>query len=324
MKKTKIFAVVFSLLLCVSLASCTTVVVKIPVDTANAVLGGVLGGIGTGSSEDTTALQPDTPTVLNTENTTAAPAGEVTTAAPAAEATTAAPAGEATTAAPAAEATTAAPAPGGAPSTKEEIISYYVTAYNKIATDAKTITKTYDYTNQYNNILDIDGNATLEKIAGTLMNQFMVENTDAVTMDAASIPPVGVTTLNLTPDKVSEATCKDNGDTYVITLKSTGSDANWEVDSQAGVGSAGCIGPLLRSEDVSGAAGSLIKFEGLHTWYGTASVEATVEKSTGHIVDFKFLTPSVLHFDQVTAAVVVKVKNCNIGLLFQQNYTIAY
>ena len=306
MKKTKIFAVVFSLLLCVSLASCTTVVVKIPVDTANAVLGGVLGGIGTGSSEDTTALQPDTPTVLNTENTTAAPAGEVTTAAPAAEATT------------------AAPAPGGAPSTKEEIISYYVTAYNKIATDAKTITKTYDYTNQYNNILDIDGNATLEKIAGTLMNQFMVENTDAVTMDAASIPPVGVTTLNLTPDKVSEATCKDNGDTYVITLKSTGSDANWEVDSQAGVGSAGCIGPLLRSEDVSGAAGSLIKFEGLHTWYGTASVEATVEKSTGHIVDFKFLTPSVLHFDQVTAAVVVKVKNCNIGLLFQQNYTIAY
>ena len=54
------------------------------------------------------------------------------------------------------------------------------------------------------------------------------------------------------------------------------------------------------------------------------TVTAKIDKASGHITDFDFLTPSVLHFDQVTAAVVVKVSNCNIGLLFHQTWTVTY
>ena len=323
MRKTKIIAAVISLVLCLTLASCTTVEVRIPGESAQALLNAFFGGSAAPADtpEETTAAPATeaTTTAPVTEATTAS--GETTTAAPTGEMTTAA--GEVTTAAPATEATTAAPS-NGAPSSKEEIIDYYVSAYNKIATEASSITRTYDYTNQYNGILDIDGNATLEKLAGTLMNQFMVENTDPLQMDINGVPPIGLSTISIPADKVSTAECKDNGDTYVITLKSTGTDDNWEIDSQPGVGSAGCIGPLLRTEDVSGAAGSFIKFEGLHTWYGTASVDATIDKASGHITQLHFLTPSVLHFDKVTAAVVVKVNNCNIGLLFHQDYTLTY
>ena len=224
---------------------------------------------------------------------------------------------------PAADAAAPAEVSNGAPATKAEIIKYYCDAYNKIATDAKEVTRTYDYTSNYNKILNINGNSTLESLAGTLMDKFMVETTDPLPGDASALPPVGLTSLNIPEDKISEATCEDKGSTYEITLKSTGTDDNQEADVNPGEGSAGLIGPLLRTDDVSGAVKGVLTFDGLHAYYATASVKATVDKASGHITELVYNTPCVLHFDQVTV-VILKVKNCDIGLLFQQTWTASY
>lgn len=335
MKKTKILVVLTCLVLCLSLASCTTVVVRIPGDAANAIFGGLFGGIPSGSSDTTDALQPDVPSQMNTEPTTAAPAGEATTAAPAGEATTAAPAGEATTAAPAGEATTAAPADeattaapaaptNGAPTTKEDIIKYYVEAYNKINTDASHIIRNYDNTSQYNNILNVNGNSSLESLANKLMGMFMGPTDEDIEYSINDLPPKNLSAISITPAQIASAECKDDGATYTITLKSTGTDDNYEVDAQPGQNSAGVVGPLLRTEDVTDAAGSFLSFEGLHAYYATCSVVATVDKASGHITHFEFRSPCILHFDKVTALKVVKVENCDIGLLFEQTWTINY
>ena len=214
-------------------------------------------------------------------------------------------------------------APTGAPTAKEDIVKLYCDAYNNIS-QASSVTRTYDYTSNYNGIVNVGGNDKLKDLAGTLMNQFMVENTEATPSDHSSLPPVGSTTLNIDPALISNATCTDNGDHYIVTLYSTGTDDNYEIDSQPVTGSAGSFGPLLRAEDVSGAAGSMIKFEGLHSWYGTAEVTAKVDKATTRITEIEYKTPCVLHFDKVTALVVVSIENCEIGLLFNQRYTIAY
>lgn len=211
----------------------------------------------------------------------------------------------------------------GTPTTKKEIIDYYVAAYNKIATDSKKIIRTYDYTSNYNNILNINGNSTLEKLANTLMNKFMVETTEPSEFSINDLPPLGVTTLSISEDQISEATCVDNGSSYTITLKSTGTDDNYELDAEPGKGSAGVIGPLLRTEDVSGAAEGFLTFEGLHAKYATCQLVATVDKATGHITALDFNDPCILHFDQVKV-VVLKVENCDIGLLFQQKWTFEY
>lgn len=215
----------------------------------------------------------------------------------------------------------------GALSTKEEIVAYYCTAYNKIASESSAVTRTYDYTSNYNDILVVNNNSTLEGIASTLMNQFMVETTEATASSVESLPPVGQSSVSISPDIISKAECNDKGTYYEVTIYSTGTDDNYEVDSQVGSGSVGAFGPLLRSEDVSGAvesAGNLIKFEGLHSYYATASVTANIDKATGRITDLYYRTPCILHFDQVTAAFVIKVQNCDIGLLFEQRYTITY
>ncbi len=210
------------------------------------------------------------------------------------------------------------------PSTKEEIINYYVTAYNKIATDAKKVTRTYDNTTNYNKIIKIGDNEKIKSLCESLMNQFMKPNSEVLTKTASDLPPVGVTKLSISPSQISSAVCNDKGTYYEVILKSTGTDSNYEVDSEAGKGSAGVIGPLLRTEDVSSAAGSLIKFEGLHAKYATCTVTAKIDKASGHITDFDFNSPCILHFDKVTALVVVKVENCDLGLLFEQKWSVAY
>lgn len=211
-----------------------------------------------------------------------------------------------------------------APSTKEEIVQYYVTAYNKIATDAKTVTRTYDNTSNYKEICEIGSNATVKKTAQTLMTKFMKPSTEAVVSSASDLPPVGVTKISISPSQVSSATCTDKGTYYEIVLKSTGTDSNYEIDAVAGKGSAGVLGPLLRTDDVSSAAGAFVEFEGLHAKYATCTLTCKVDKASGHITEFNFNSPCILHFDKATVVKLVKIENCELGLLFEQKWTIAY
>ena len=295
MRIRRLLALVLTAAVILSCASCATITVTIPVNLDTAQSGAPQSAPAATEPAATQAAAPAEQPAASTDT----PAASTDT--PAAE--------------PAAST--------GAPTTKAEIIKYYCDAYNKIATDAKEVTRTYDYTSNYNKILNINGNSTLEGLAGTLMDKFMVETTDPLPGSASDLPPVGLTTLNIPEDKISEATCVDKGSTYEITLKSTGTDDNQESDLNPGDGSAGLIGPLLRTDDVSGAVKGVLTFDGLHAYYATASVKATVDKASGHITELVYNTPCVLHFDQVTV-VILKVKNCDIGLLFQQTWTASY
>ena len=345
MKTKKILALLLVAVMLMLTASCTTkVIVEVPNEYFGAftdLLGGSVqsnGNTQTTPENTTSAPVVEDTTAAPVEQTTAAPvtqAPEQTTAAPATQApeqTTAAPATQApeqTTAAPATQApeqTTAAPAQNtAAPSSKAEIVAYYCTAYNKIGSDNAKITRTYDYTSNYNNICEVGDNAKIADLAKSLMTQFMVENAEATEMSFADLPPKAVANLSISADKVSSATCTDKGTYYEVVLKSTGTDSNYEIDSPVGTGSAGSLGPVLDPADVSGAVpASMVKFDGLHTWYATATTTAHIEKATGHITYLEFNSPAVLHFDKVTALAIIKVENCNLGLLFQQKYTMAY
>ncbi len=307
MKIKKLLALVVCAVIVFSCTACTTIELVIPV-----------GTVSTGTQGDST-IPEQTTTASVQEQTTAAPIQEQTTAAqqtPSTEATTAPQANT--------EATTQAPEQNsGIPSTKAEIAKLYSDAYNKMA-EAKSITRTYDYTSNYNDIVNVNGNDTLKGIAQTLMTQFMVENKDPLSVSLSEIAPVGSTSINIDPALLSNATCADKGTYYEVVLYSTGTDDKYEEDSAPLTGSAGSFAPLLRTEDVSGAAGSLIKFDGLHSWYATATATAKIDKATGRMTDLELKSPCILHFDQVTAAFVVKIQNCEVGLLFHQTFKVEY
>lgn len=212
----------------------------------------------------------------------------------------------------------------GAPTEKAEIVKLYCSAYNKMA-EAKTLKKVYDYTSNYNNILNIDGgNKILETTANTLMGMFMKENTDQFDVKVTDIPPVGIGTLDINPSLISKATCADKGTYYEVVIYSTGTDSKYEIDSAPGTGSAGSFAPLLRTEDVSGAAEGYIEFTGLHSWYATATATAKIDKATGRMTALELKTPCVLHFDTVSAVKIVNVGACEVGLLFHQKFEATY
>lgn len=325
MKAKKIVALTAAFAALLSMASCVTIKVDVPAINVPGIsnLYDPNGSADNSSSDNNSAETPSEETQAPAQEETQAPETPATQAPATPDTPSAAPE---TPTKGSTETPTKAPAnpTSSKPSTKEEIITYYVTAYNKIATEGKKVTRTYDNTTNYKNIVKIGDNASIKSLCEKLMKQFMKPNSEALVKTASDLPPVGVTKLSISPSQISSATCTDKGSYYEVVLKSTGTDSNYEIDSVAGKGSAGVIGPLLRTEDVSGAAGSFIKFEGLHAKYATCTVTAKIDKASGHITDFNFNSPCILHFDKVTALGMIKVENCDLGLLFEQKWTVAY
>lgn len=320
-KKAIALTAAFSALL--SLASCVTIKVDVPAINVPAISNLYDPDSSDNSGNNQTPATPDE-TQAPAQDETQAPAQDETQAPATSDTPSQAP--ESPTQSGKTEAPTQAPSTPASskPTSKEEIITYYVTAYNKIATEGKKVTRTYDNTTNYKNIVKIGDNAQIKSLCEKLMKQFMKPNNEAVASSAKDLPPVGVTKLSISPSQISSAACNDKGSYYEVVLKSTGTDSNYEIDSVAGKGSAGVIGPLLRTEDVSSAAGSFIKFDGLHAKYATCTVTAKIDKSSGHITEFNFNSPCILHFDKVTALGFIKVENCDLGLLFEQKWTVAY
>ena len=321
MKNIRVLALFLAVLLVLMTAACgaTKVRVDLQADQLDGLLGAFGGNAEVASASETPATQP-----------TVQPATQPSSQQPSSEAPSSntpsseAPASETPASTPASETPAIETPASSTPSTKAEIIQYFVNAYNKIGSDATRIVRTYDYTSNYKGIVEVNNNERLAGLAKTLMDQFMKENFTEVEGDITKLHPVGLSTLTMTEAQVGAATLQDNGTTYTITLTSTGTDDAPETDCQPGQGSAGVIGPLLRTEDVSGAAGSLISFEGLHAYYPTGKVVATVDKASGHITNLDYECPCILHFDSVSAFIVVRISNANLGLLFQQKWTINY
>ena len=222
--------------------------------------------------------------------------------------------------------TTAAPAVPSVPSTKQEIIDYYTAAYNRIGSNAKTVTRTYLSFSNYRNIVEIGKNDTINKLVKSLMDRYMVENTAEMSGTVTNLPPKGVSTLSISTSQIDSATIRDNGSTYTVVLTSTGSDSNYETNAQPGRGSAGVIGPLVDNNDIYDAAPKF-NFTGLNAKYAKASVTATVDKATGYVTQLEFDTPCVVYCSSVGYPVLGKEITLNdpqVGVEIRQTWKLTY
>ena len=254
----------------------------------------------------------------------AAPAAAAPAAAPAAETpaaeTTAAPAAAAPAAEtpkaekPAAEAATKAaketkPA-DKAPTTKDEIVNYFVTSANKIKTSAKSVTRNYEDLQHNEDKLVVPG--ILQGIGKSLISTFLKKDETPVTWEGADIvanyPVQGTDKVSTAkPSDVKEATCKDDGKYYNITLKFI--DGTDPVDS--GVATSFNI---IRGEDVKSAAKVVSDFS---SDYYDAVITCKVDKATGNMVSANYKLPIVMHVKAMGV-------DAQVGMTFNHDYTIAY
>lgn len=206
-------------------------------------------------------------------------------------------------------------------STTEGIVEYYKAAHAKVLSSATKANHTYNNTLNYNDTLDIGGNSTLAKVAKSLMNTFMKEETNKASYTgsdiAANFP--GKNVQNLTADMLSQASYVEEGNNYVLTLKINSTEDAYDTGEKTG-----CLTDIINEKEVTDAAGSMVSLEGLENRYIGATVTATIDKTTGNMIAFDSDVPSYMCFSKATAAKFITVENCRIGLEYKQTWTIEY
>ncbi len=215
-----------------------------------------------------------------------------------------------------------AAAPAGDLSTPAAVVEYYKTAHAKVLSSAKSVTRTYDNTINYKDVLDIDGNTTLAGVAKSLMGTFMKENTEELVYTGADMkvnfPAKNKGAAGLTADMVSEATAVDNGDTYTITIVIDSSEESPDLGDKSSN-----LVNTVDEKQVTDAAGSMVSLEGLENHYIAPKLVATVEKATGNITALETVVPSYMCFAKASVFV-ISVANCRIGLEYQQKWTVQW
>lgn len=206
---------------------------------------------------------------------------------------------------------------------KADVVEYYKTAHAKVLAEAKSVTRTYDNTTNYQEYLEVGGNSTLAGVAKQLMGMFMKENTEAQNHTGADIatsfPPENNSCAGLTADMIGDYSVTEDGDNYIIKLSINSSEENPDL----GENSAHLV-RIVQSSQVEEAAAGFVEFTGLENRYFAPTVTATINKTTGQMTDLEAVTPSHMCFASATVMKIITVNDVGIGLEYHQKWTVEW
>lgn len=211
------------------------------------------------------------------------------------------------------------PSSGTAPSSKEEIVSLYNEAANKVKTDAVKVTRNFKNT-RYDEARSVLPSA-LKSMADPMMEKYLKDDTEPVDyltkeeiIENYPAPKQTYSSM-LTAQDVTEATCTDNGTEYEITLKLATS-----INPTPGVG----VGAACHIMDVSSitsnesAAKMIKKFD---TDYSDCVIKCKIDKATNRVVWANFYTP--FSIDAIVNVVFSDVQTI-VYMSYERDYTITY
>ena len=205
--------------------------------------------------------------------------------------------------------------------TTAEIVDIYNTAANKIKSNAKSITRNYSKMKSLPEYLQLP--SAIESLGKWAIEKFVKGSDEPAYFTTkekitAYFPVSGENyTSHLTPDMVKNASIKDNGKTYDITITLY----NDKITSpKKGTGYAGVFNTVSAStfEDISipGTKFESVKINGIN-----GKIQCTVDKATGNITKIVFTNTDVLNLG-------VKVAGSNLDVKFalacENSYSIKY
>ena len=206
---------------------------------------------------------------------------------------------------------------------KADVVEYYKTAHAKVLSEAKSVTRTYDNTTNYQDYLEVGGNSTLASVAKQLMGMFMKENTEQYNYTgsdiASNFPPTNNSCSGLTADMISDFSVTEEGDNYLIKLTLNSTEENPDL----GDNSAHLVN-IVATQTVEDAAAGFVSFTGPKNKYIAPTVTATVNKTSGQMTALELDTPSYMCFDSATVMKIITVDNVGIGLEYTQKWTIEW
>lgn len=211
-----------------------------------------------------------------------------------------------------AEETTAA---SSVPATVEDIVAYFNTSINKIKPTAKKVVKNYEkrIVNEDKLVLP----RALESVAPGMISTFMKDDTEPIMYETREditnefIVPGKPYSSRLEAGWVKSATCKDNGNQYIIHIKLKN-----HKNPVSGDG-VGAVCDVIEAHEIEEKASFIKKF---NTEYCNCEVIATVDKASGNTVHIRYVVPVVL---EITVDM-FGTHDAAAGLTFEKDYTITY
>ena len=211
--------------------------------------------------------------------------------------------------------------PAEAPETIEEIVEYYNTAVNKVKPTAKTITRTYHHVNIPTNTLELP--SAIQGLGETAIKQFVKDDNEPqywTTKEDFNLGfPVGGKNYSskMTPDMVKSATCKDNGDTYTITIILKNDSIT---SPKKGQGYAGVFNTVAAStfDDINIPT---VTFEKVNIKGINGIITCTVDKETQRVTNITFANTDIL---DLGVKVAFSHLNAKMNLVCEDNYRITY
>lgn len=200
--------------------------------------------------------------------------------------------------------------------TTEEIVELFNSSANKIKGEATKVVKNYEYRTVNEDKLVVP--SSLQSLAEDMINRFMDDDLEpieyATSEDIAEnyMVPSQSYVSKLTADAVEEATFKDNGKEYEITIK-----AKDQTNPTAGVG-LGATFDVIEANEVSEKTSLIEKFD---TKYYDCIVKCKIDKETGRMTWANYTTPLVL---ECSVKVFSRSVEASVGLTFEKDYTISY
>ncbi len=212
----------------------------------------------------------------------------------------------------------------GSSTGSQKSVAEICTMYNKAINNAKTksskIVRVRDGALNYNNIVEAGG---LSSAASSLMGMFMVGSESEIPVKneewtKEKFPPENAN-ANLAPSGVKSATCKEEGDYYIVTI--TGKD---EVNPKSGGPGVGSLCGVIQEETITGSISSVpgLTLSNIKIAYENVTTTAKIEKSTGNVVELKINAPCILQLSAKLA--VISINDAKVGIQVYTDYTIAY
>ncbi len=196
--------------------------------------------------------------------------------------------------------------------TTEEIVSYFNTNANRVKTEATKVVKNYED----REVGEIDAPTALMYLTKVIdIEKIMADDTEPMEfttreeiVENFQVPKQSYVSC-ITVNDVESASCKEEGNYYIITIKVK--DQNNPVIGKG----TGAMFDVVEAEEVEAKAEGLV--DDFSTEYHDCVVVAKFEKSTNRMVHANYMTPMKLN-------VTIGKSKASMEMSFEKDYTITY
>ena len=196
--------------------------------------------------------------------------------------------------------------------TTEEIVTYFNKNANRVKTEAKKVVKNYED----REVGEIDAPPALMWVTKVVdIEKIMADDTEPMEfatreeiVENFQVPKQSYVSC-ITANEVESASCKEEGNYYIITIK-----VKDQKNPVVGKGT-GAMFDVVEAEEVAAKAEGLV--EDFSTEYHDCVVVAKFEKSTNRMVHANYMTPMKL-------IVQIAGSKASMEMSFEKDYTITY